>query len=254
MIVSSSDLRFIGAQVRRSFMGSKWLGFAVASAAMCMLSASSLATQVLDEVDAGGSSAAIAFPHLMRLAFASLLFATLWGALLATSEFKDSSVGRTVLLARGRGRAAVLSALATIPGGALMGLLTTAGTTAAVAFAMSQRGMPLTWNKEVVLTVVGLIAVSALASPWGNFLGWLLRQQVVTLLVIVAWTFLIETMIVKAAPDVFRYLPGGAQSSIVLDVTNGNPLANPWGYVLFTGYLVLAGAFAVASNLKRDLV
>lgn len=252
--MQSSDIRFLGAQVRRSFMGPTWVLFTLISVGMCLLSVSSLMGDYLDQAEAGTLTAAFVFGHLMRLSFASLLFATVWGAMQATSEFRDGSVGRTTLFAHGKGRAAVLSALATVPGGALMGLFTTASTTALVGWAMVQRDLPLTWNSEIFWTVVGLFAVSALAAPWGNLVGWLIRQPVLTLVVLVAWTLMIETLIVKAAPDVARFLPGGAQSAIILDLSSGNPFAAQWGYLLFAGYLALAGVAAVTSNLRRDLV
>jgi hypothetical protein len=98
-----------------------------------------------------------------------------------------------------------------------------------------------------------VVGASALAGPWGVFLGWIGRHQLGTVAALLAWMLGVETAILKLAPPLARFLPGGAQGAIYRDTSNPLLLPAPVGVALFLGWLLLAGVLADRLLKSRDL-
>jgi hypothetical protein len=107
-------------------------------------------------------------------------------------------------------------------GGIAFGLAAAASTVLSSALILEMSGEQLVWDDESRLIVVGVFAVSALAAPWGMLIGWIVRSPVAALAGIMAWTLIAESAIIALAPDVGRFLPGGAQRR-----STGNSKADP---------------------------
>jgi hypothetical protein len=67
-----------------------------------------------------------------------------------------------------------------------------------------------------------------------------------------AWTLIAESAAIALAPEVGRFLPGGAQASIYRDIAS-HPLPTAWGYVLFLGWIAVAAAASLELVRRRDL-
>ncbi|MEU3371268.1 ABC transporter permease [Streptomyces sp. NPDC006711] len=182
-----------------------------------------------------GTTGAEAAESIVRQGFAGLLFATVAGALLVTGEYRHRTWTRTYLTTPRRGRVlaakAVVSFLVGIPVGVLSAL---ASTLVAVI-----GGHPPTYNADMVRLTVMIVAISAFAGPWGVALGYLIRNQVATVLAIVVYTTGIEAVLIVVAPSFGRFLPGGAQLSLLRDPELTMPLPAWAAAALLTGYAVV---------------
>ena len=191
---------------------------------------------------------------LLRLGFGALLFATIFGVLLCTAEFRCGSIARSARAAGGTTRLLLVKIVVALVAGTLFGLLAAGGALLTTRLVLANRHAPFLVNSETWYSAIGVAAVSMLSCAWGTLLGWLGRAQVATLLAVITWTLLAEPAVFAAGPSVGRFLPGGAQTSIYRDFTNPHTLATQWGYVLFCGWLALAAGGAVVSGRKRDLL
>jgi len=208
---------------------------------------------LVDGVHAGQTTLAATSHDLLRLGFGALLFATLYGAMIITSEYRHGSIARSVFNAGAPERLMVSKALGALVGGIAFGIAGAASAFGAAAIVLTVHGESLVLDRESVLILVGVFAVSALAAPWGMLIGWIVRSQTGALGGIMAWTLLAESAILALAPSVARFLPGGAESSIYRDFATADTLLCPWGFVLFAGWIALAAVAATVVTRRRDL-
>ena len=190
---------------------------------------------------------------LVQLGFGSLLFAAIIGALIPLTEFRDRTIGRTVLFARGPRRLVSGQLVASLVLGALFGLTGAATSTVAALICEHINNVPTTWSGGVLASIVGVVAVSLLAAPWGVALGWIGRHMTGTLAAIVVYTLAVEGAINAVAPGVWKWLPGGAQAAIYRDATTTH-LGQLAGVFLFLGWLAVAGGAAVWRWYHGDLL
>jgi ABC-2 type transport system permease protein len=190
---------------------------------------------------------------LVRLGFGALLFSSLFGALLTTSEFRHGSIARSLFMAGRPERLIVAKSVVALVTGIAFGLAAVGSAVVASAIVLDLRGAELVFDRESALIVIGVFAVTVLSTLWGMLIGWLVRSQTAALAGILVWTLIVESAIIALAPEVGRFLPGGAQASIYRDFGTGDPLATPWGYAVFVGWIALAAAASIAAVRRRDL-
>jgi hypothetical protein len=206
----------------------------------------------IDSLHAGRLTVAEVSHDLVRLGFGALLFSTLFGAILATSEFRHGSIARSLFMAGGAERLIVAKSVAALASGVAFGVAGVASAVLASSIVLHARGLALVFDGESALIMVGVFAATVLSALWGMLLGWVVRSQIAALVGIMAWTLIAESAIIALAPGVGRFLPGGAQASIYRDVAN-DPVATPWGYVLFLGWIAAGAAVALELGRRRDL-
>jgi ABC-2 type transport system permease protein len=246
--------RLFRAELLRVFSGRLLLGLLATAAGLTALSALGNSRAALDAVQAGTQTEATAAYDLLRLGFSALLFSTLYGALLVTSEFRHGSITRTVFVAGRAERVMVAKLFVSLPAGVAFGLAGAGSALLTTWAAYAASGRTLVLDGESAAILAGVFAVSVLAAPWGVLLGWILRSQIAAIAGVMVWTLIVESAITALAPSVGRFLPGGAQSSIYRDFDVGDPLSTPLGYLLFAGWLAAAAAVAVTLVRRRDLV
>ena len=136
----------------------------------------------------------------------------------------------------------------------LFGLIGALSSTIPIFVIFHQRDLSITMNEDLVSTVVGIIAVSALAAPWGTCFGWLLRRTLPVILLLVAWTTYIEPAIVRALPnDLGQYLPGGLQLTLIKDATAVGDMSAPLAAGLLVAWTVGLSIIATAVTKMGDL-
>jgi ABC-2 type transport system permease protein len=245
--------RLFRAELLRVRSGRSLLTLVTLAVALNCLSILGNGTTQTDKLDAGKASLAGASHDLLRLGFGTLLFATLFGAILTTSEFRHGSIARSLFVAGRPERLMAAKSVAALASGVIFGLLGAGSAVATSAIYLSAHGHHLIVDQESVLIIVGVFAVCVLSALWGMLIGWIVRAQLPALIGIMAWTLIAESAIVSLAPGVGRFLPGGAQASIYRDFANGDPLATPYGYLLFLAWIGLAASVSVALVRRRDL-
>jgi len=109
-------------------------------------------------------------------------------------------------------------------------------------------------SSDVVLPLLGAITVTALSPMVGIGIGALLRNQTVAVTITLVWILLVETILVGFAPEVGRWLPGGAASALSGVATAEGGLLPLWGAaLLFAGYGLAFAAAGTRFVIRRDI-
>lgn len=251
-----SVFRSLWALTRRGLTEASLKWFLVIGIALSSFATIFDASKFLSEIDLSNQAAVDSVAlRLIRIGFSVLLVSTLWGATQVTTEFRDATVAARVTQHRGVGRLVASHALASfLPAGLLFGLIGALSSTIPTFVIFHQRDLSITMNEDLVSTVVGIIAVSALAAPWGTCFGWLLRRTLPVILLLVAWTTYIEPAIVRALPnDLGQYLPGGLQLTLIKDATAVGDMSAPLAAGLLVAWTVGLSIIATAVTKMGDL-
>jgi hypothetical protein len=179
------------------------------------------------------------------------------GILALTQEFRFGTATPSFLVTPRRG--AVLAAK--LLGIALTGLLFAV---VSLVFALgvswltiSLRGDALVLDRTVVEVMLGVGLVLALYGPIGVAVGALVRNQIAAVVAALAWTFIVEQLVVALWPEVGRWLPGGAASAVLqlgeVATTRGDLLPAWAGALLLVAYAVVLSVVGAMVTLRRDL-
>jgi ABC-2 type transport system permease protein len=223
-----------------------------------------LVALVLFGVVAGGltdSKSDLSLPENQRLLIGNggfaAVFATLVGVMAMTSEFRHGTIRATFVFTPARIRVVVSKALASLLVGAGFGALGVGLALASGAVVIRARGFDLLIDAgDVRRLALGTIVMSALWAALGVGIGAVLRNQVLAVVGVLVWAFVVELLIYEFLPGVGRYAPVAAGTAITGDSFGDSPielLSAPAGAALLAGYaaaLVVAGALVTA---RRDV-
>lgn len=181
------------------------------------------------------------------------LLSSLFGAVYVAQEYGTGTISRSVLLGGGRGRIFTAKALVAAAMGAVFGAVAFAGALVSPMLFMPAGGFSAEWTTETWQTAAGVFAVTALAVPWGAMVGWIVRNRVAAVLILVLLTMGLEPYLLRAVPEVAKYLMTIAMSSVYLD---GKPelLSVPWALAVIGGWIAALGAAGFALFRNRDIV
>src|SRR3954468_15871279 len=155
----------------------------------------------------------------VRAVFASAsaggIMLVLLGVQLMAGEFQHRTAVATFLVTPDRRRvlAAKLAAATLI--GAAIGAACSLLTLAIAIPVLEQRGVDVAASGGSVAGVLaGCLAGTAISGLVGVGIGALVRSQTLAIVATLAWVFLVESMLIAFAPEVGRWLPGGAASAL----------------------------------------
>lgn len=185
------------------------------------------------------------------------VFAALIGVMAMTSEFRHGTICATFVFTPARTRVVAAKVVASIIVGIGFGALGSAlglGTGAAMIRA---RGFDVLLDSgDVRRLLLGTIVMSALWAAFGVGLGAVLRNQVMAIVGLFAWVFVVEILLFQYLPGVARYAPAAAGTAMTGDTVGDSSvhlLSGPVGGALLAGY---AAAFVFAGALvtsRRDV-
>jgi hypothetical protein len=206
-----------------------------------------------DKVLAHSSTLGDASYFLIGMAFAMVLFSALSGALQITSELRCRSFGLMALVAPRR--TPLLWAKAVVAGvaGMIQGAVGVVVAIVTARLSMGRYGMTIPLDGRTAGLAAGLVLLCGLAGVWGLCIGALVRAQVAALAGIVVWTTMVEAAVIHLFPAVGRWLPGGAEASVVADPSLPQRLGRPGGGALLVAWTLLAAAAAVHTIRTRDI-
>jgi ABC-2 type transport system permease protein len=183
--------------------------------------------------------------------------ALLFGLLLTTAEYRHGTVITTRLAHPRLSSLVPGKAIAAALAGSALALLVEAVMVASAAAVLAARGVavePL--GHGVPGAVVSAILVSAMYAVIGVGVGELLRNPALAIGVVLGWTFVVEGVmpVVMRAPDLARWLPGGAtDSALSLGATNdGTRLAPAVGLAVLGAYTVALLSAGAGRSTRSD--
>lgn len=181
------------------------------------------------------------------------LFAALAGAMSITSEFRHGTIRPTFLVTPRRSRTVAAKVSASILIGTTFGLIASAVAAGAGSAALAARGLDIQLGGgDYALLVVGGALAAGLWAAIGVGLGAVVRNQVATIVGILAWLLFVEGQLVANVPDLGRLAPGALGRAI----SGQDPdtlLAPALGLVLLALYAAASAMAGSLATARRDV-
>lgn len=240
-------MRLVGAELLKVVTAYRtFLGIVLAQTAIILLGTIVTVNDVADDP---------ALPEgferdLVGIAGTSLLFTTLLGVLIATTEYRHGTITLTFLATPVRERVLVAKTVAALIGSALLVLpavLLSVGI--GVLWIGDRAGFDFGGDEWEL--VGRLFLGSAMVSLIGFFVGATLTRQLGAIILILGWLFFAEPALAGLAPETEDYLVGPSLGGVV----GGDESASSFGSALpvLTAYVVALGALATFITRRRDI-
>ncbi len=199
----------------------------------------------------------LASKHDQRGLFApgavALIFSGLAGVLLVTSEYRYGTIRPTFLFMPRRARVLSAKLTAGLLAGLVFGAVSLGLAVGIGSLILSARGIPSALSGgDLALIVFGGLAGIALRGAFGVGLGAILRNQVGAVITLLAWDFVVNSLLFGLAPSVGRFMPTPAADALMgLKTTHLlSPAAGGAVLLVWTAVLALAG---LGLTLRRDV-
>jgi ABC-2 type transport system permease protein len=194
-------------------------------------------------------------PHALFTNNSITYIIVLLGAIGMTGEWRHRTITGSVLAAPNRLRLLAAKAISYAVAGVVLSLLVTVATMVVGTLILEIRG-------EATLGLGGLgdvlwrnLAVAALLGPLGVAFGALIRNQIVTVVGLIAMAAVLEPAISGAAPSIGRFGPlAGAPGGVLGGVDAGALLAPGVAVVVLMAWAVAVFVAAALRLGRRDLV
>nr|WP_297422744.1 ABC transporter permease [uncultured Actinotalea sp.] len=249
--------RVIRAEWQKLWVGRTWWVLGGVAVLWCAYIAYSFGLLEVSPPDGAAQTTAPSDPASLtalvaRQWFQMHLVTSLLGALAVTREHSAHTLRRSVLLAGDRGRLFRAKIVVAAGLGVVYGLVAVAGAAASAWISLAVLDVPPTTSRELTLTLIGVFAVSILGALWGCLLGWALRHPVVTIVVLLVSTLMVEPLLHTLSPDAFSWTFSIALGAIYLDGKEGM-LDLPWAYAVALAWITGAAALAATLVRRRDV-
>ena len=203
----------------------------------------------------------VLYTLVMPLAY---VFPVLVGTLSITAEYRYKTLTPTFLAEPRRGLVMAAKLLIATVLGLLFGLVGTAAGAGAVAGVRMASGDPAGLDGEILQALAQVVLGMGLWAAVGVGVGALVRNQVAAVVVIIAFSQLVEPIVRvalsawEATRSVSQYLPGAAGDAIAGAslYTLGSPveLLEWWqGALVLLGYAVVLLAVGTRLTVRRDI-
>ncbi len=181
------------------------------------------------------------------------LFAALAGILVITGEYRFGTIRPTFLVAPSWTRILGAKTVASMVAGVVFAVVGMVLSIGLGYLCLKQRGFPIVFHSgDWAYLLFGVIVGTAIWGGIGVGLGTLIRNQIAAVIVLLAWTFVIENLLFALVPGLGRYGPNQAQNAMIHSNADHllSPAAGTAVLVLWMLVLVAAGA---AWTSRRDV-
>lgn len=200
-------------------------------------------------------------PELMARAVANAsggnIVVLILGILTLTQEFRFGTATPSFLVTPRRGRVLVAKLIAIAMVGAVFAVVSALLALAVSAVLIPLRDGVANYDAQVLQVLLGAILVMVLYGPIGIAVGALIRNQIAAVVGALAFTFIVEQLLIALLPDVGKWTPGGASSAVLqlgdLATTRGDLLPVWGGLLVLVAYAAVLSAIAARLTLRRDL-
>ena len=195
--------------------------------------------------------------QLLRNGTNASIFAALIGVLAMSSEFRHGTIRSTFVFTPNRARVVVAKVVAGLLVGAGFGALGEAFAFGVGALVLRGRGASLEiGGSDLRVLFLGTIGLCALWAALGVGTGAVVRNQVLAVVGLSVWAFVVEVILFAYAPAVARYGPGAAGRAMTGDRTNADSvhlLSATGGTILLALWVLLFTVAGVAVIRRRDV-
>lgn len=183
------------------------------------------------------------------------IFVLVLGILAMAGEFRHNTATATFLATPRRNRVVLAKFVVYAVVGALFAVVAMALTMAIALPWLATRSGALTPTSGDLLVVLGgALLASALYGALGVSVGALVRNQVAAVVGALAFSFVIEGLLVFLLPRVGKWLPGGAANALVSAATPRGGLLPVWAAALvLLGYAVVLAVLGARFVVRRDV-
>jgi ABC-2 type transport system permease protein len=181
------------------------------------------------------------------------VFSALAGVLLVTGEYRFGTIRPTFLFTPRRSRVIGAKLVASAHAGVAFGVVGEALGFGLGDVCLRARGIPLALHgSSLTLLLLGTVAAVALWGAIGASVAAIVRNQIGTIIGLLAWGFIVENLLFAFVPSVGRLTPGEAESALTGLTTNHllSPAAGGAVLVTWVAALALAG---LALTARRDV-
>jgi len=263
------------AEYRKFFTTRMWWVLLVTMAGYMAFIAGIMAFSLTSDpssMNMGGSDVPLVIPPLdLALAVYTLaptlgyVFPVIVGAMSVTGEFRHQTITPTFLAEPRRTLVLGAKLLASIPMGVLYGVTTVACTIGVGAGVLAAMGEdPMLGEPEVLRTALWSAVALAIWTVVGVGFGAALKNQVVSIVVILAFTQLVEPVLrvalgmIDGAEGIAKWLPGAAGEAIAgssfYNVSGlGDLLSRGQGVVVLIAYGLVLAAIGRLTTFRRDI-
>jgi ABC-type transport system involved in multi-copper enzyme maturation permease subunit len=194
-------------------------------------------------------------PHALFTNNSITYIIVLLGAIGMTGEWRHRTITGSILAAPDRLRLLAAKILSSSVAGIVLSLLVTVSTMAVGTLILESRGEPTLGAGELADVLWRNLAVAAVLGPFGVCVGALVRNQIVTVVGLVALAALLEPAVLQVAPEVGRFGPlAGAPGGVLGGVDADILLAPASAVAVLVAWASAAFAAAAWRLHGRDLV
>lgn len=183
----------------------------------------------------------------------ALVFSALAGVLLITGEYRYGTIHPTFVFTPRRRRVLSAKLAAGLLAGLVFGVVGVGLAVGIGSLILSARGIPSALSGgQITLLVFGGLTAIALRGAIGVGLGAILRNQVAAVIGLLAWDFVVSSLLFGLAPSVGRFMPTTAANAFMGLKTEHllSPAAGGAVLVGWTAALALAGLVLIR---QRDV-
>jgi ABC-type transport system involved in multi-copper enzyme maturation permease subunit len=166
------------------------------------------------------------------------LLVLLVGIALMAGEFRHNTATTTFLISPDRRRVVAAKLAAGSVVGIGVAVLASLLTLAVALPWLAARNVEVSLlSSDVGVPLLGALLSTALAAVVGIGLGAIMPNQTLAITVVVVWTSVVDAILIGFVPEIGRWLPGGAASSLAGTATPEGGLLPIWGAaLLLAGY------------------
>jgi ABC-2 type transport system permease protein len=186
----------------------------------------------------------------------SALFIALLGVIGMAGEWRHRTIASTVLSTPHRIRLLAAKMIAYAIAGALLSLAVNVAIMSVGTLILSLRNETTLPFSDLIDLLWRNLTVAAFLGPIGVCIGALVRNPAVAIVLVLAWGFVVENILIGLVPSVGRFgFTSGAPAGITQVSPDGlNLLPTGVALLVMAGWVALFFAPAAATFTKRDLV
>ena len=191
--------------------------------------------------------------QLLSLGSIAGVFSALAGALLVTSEYRYGTIRPTILFNPARSHVLTAKIVTGMLAGIVFGLLGEAIGWAIGYAILDGRGITIVLSSgDVLLLTLGGLAGVALWGAIGTALGTIIHNQVGAIITLLAWGFVISSLLFGLVPSVGRYMPTHA-SDALMGLKAQHLLSPGVGAIILIAWTIVLALIGIGLTVRRDI-